>query len=112
MKAKLTDSARFGLLLGVLILGGVVINVWEWVGEAKVARRPLAEMPAQVGSWRQTGTDQRFDAQTESVLRADDYLSRTYTGPDPPSTSATTRRSGRARPTTARSTACPAPAGR
>ena len=82
MKTKLKDSTRFGLLLAVLVLGGAVVNVWEWVGEAKVARRALAEMPSQVGSWRQTGTDQRFDAQTESVLRADDYLSRTYTGPD------------------------------
>jgi len=82
MKTKLKDSARFGLLLGLLLLGGAVINVWEWAGEAKVARRSLAEMPAQVGSWRQSGPDQRFDAQTESVLRADDYLSRTYTGSD------------------------------
>jgi EpsI family protein len=82
MKAKLKDSTRFGLLLGLLLLGGVVINVWEWAGEAKVSRRSLAEMPAEVGPWRQTGPDQRFDAQTESVLRADDYLARTYTGPD------------------------------
>ncbi|HEY0376161.1 MAG TPA: EpsI family protein [Pyrinomonadaceae bacterium] len=82
MKTKLKDSARFGLLLGLLLLGGVVINVWEWVGEAKVSRRSLSEMPAQVGSWRQAGRDEHFDAQTESVLRADDYLSRTYTGPD------------------------------
>jgi len=82
MKTKLKDSARFGLLLGLLLVGGVVINLWEWVGEAKVPRRALAEMPSQVGSWRQTGVDQRFDAQTESVLRADDYLARTYTGPE------------------------------
>ena len=82
MRTKLKDSARFGLLLGVLLLGGVVINVWEWVGEAKVSRRPLVELPAQVGSWHQTGRDEKFDAQTESVLRADDYLSRTYTGPE------------------------------
>ncbi len=79
MRTKLKDSTRFWLLLGVLVLGGGVINAWEWVGEAKVSRRALAEMPAQVGSWRQAGADQRFDAQTESVLRADDYLSRTYT---------------------------------
>jgi EpsI family protein len=39
-------------------------------------------MPTQVGSWRQMGADQRFDPQTESVLRADDYLARTYQGPD------------------------------
>ena len=82
MKAKLKDSTRFALLLGLLLLGGVVVNVWEWVGEAKVARRSLAEMPSKVGPWRQTGPDERFDEQTEGVLRADDYLSRVYTGPD------------------------------
>ncbi|HWT03708.1 MAG TPA: EpsI family protein [Pyrinomonadaceae bacterium] len=82
MKAKLKDSTRFALLLGLLVVGGGVVNVWEWVGEAKVARRALAEMPSQVGPWRQTGPDERFDQATEDVLRADDYLSRVYTGPD------------------------------
>jgi EpsI family protein len=82
MKTKLKDSMRFGLLLGLLLVGAVVINAWEWIGEAKVERRALAEMPTQVGSWRQIGRDQRFDPQTESVLRADDYLSRTYALPD------------------------------
>ncbi|MDT4895744.1 MAG: hypothetical protein QOH25_821 [Acidobacteriota bacterium] len=82
MSLKLKDSTRFGLLLAMLLLGGIVINVWEWVGEAKVARRALSEMPSQVGSWHQVGADQRFDQQTESVLRADDYLSRFYALPD------------------------------
>lgn len=82
MSLNLKDSSRFGLLLGVLLLGGVVINVWAWIGEAKVSRRVLSEMPSQVGSWRQVGADQRFDPQTESVLRADDYLSRNYALPD------------------------------
>src|ERR1044071_8201287 len=82
MSLKLKDSSRFGLLLAVLILGGVVINAWQWIGEAKVSRRPLSEMPSQVGSWRHVGAGQRFDQQTESVLRADDYLSRNYALPD------------------------------
>ncbi len=82
MSLKLKDSSRFGLLLAVLLLGGVIINLWQWVGEAKVSRRLLSEMPSQVGSWRQVGADQRFDQQTESVLRADDYLSRNYALPD------------------------------
>jgi EpsI family protein len=82
MGIKLKDSWRFGLLLAVLILGGAVIQIWERAGEARVSRRALREMPAQVGSWRQVGPDQRFDQETESVLRADDYLSRTYALPD------------------------------
>ncbi len=82
MSLNLKDSSRFGFLLAVLLLGGVVINIWQWVGEAKVSRRVLSEMPSAVGSWRQVGADQRFDQQTESVLRADDYLSRSYALPD------------------------------
>lgn len=82
MTAAAQKSWRFGVLLGVLICGGLAINLWEYAGEARVARRPLKEFPAQVGQWRQTGTDGRLDKETEQVLRADDYLLRNYTGPD------------------------------
>ena len=82
MNLKLKDSTRFALLLALLLVGGIVINTWEWIGEAKVPRRALKEMPTQVGTWRQVGVDQRFDRQTEDVLRADDYLSRSYALPD------------------------------
>jgi EpsI family protein len=81
MAIKLKESSRFILMLSLLLVGGGVIRVWESAGEAKVSRRMLQDMPAQVGSWRQSGPDERFDAQTESVLRADDYLSRTYVAP-------------------------------
>ena len=82
MGVKLKDSWRVYLLLAFLLLGGTLIHVWESAGEASVARRALKELPSQIGSWRQFGPDQRFDPQTESVLRADDYLSRTYQLPD------------------------------
>jgi EpsI family protein len=84
MVTKLKDkkSARFLALLLLLVASGIVINVWQSAGEAKVSRLPLKEFPAQVGSWQQTGTDYRFDAETEKVLRADDYLSRNYTRGD------------------------------
>ncbi len=75
-------SWRFGALLAVLLLSGVVINLWERAGEARVERRELKEFPAQVGPWRQSGADARFDKATEEVLRADDYLSRNYAAPD------------------------------
>ena len=78
MSIKIKDSVRFGIMFALLVVGGVVIHLWERAGEARVARRALSEMPAQLGSWHQAGADQRFDAQTESVLSADDYLSRTY----------------------------------
>ena len=78
MTNKTNDTHRFWLLLGALLLGGGIINVWERAGEAHVSRRPLKEFPAQLGAWRQTGGDIRFDAETEKILQADDYLSRNF----------------------------------
>lgn len=77
MKSR-TNTIRFWMLLAALLLGGVVINVWDRAGEAKVSRQPLKNLPAQLGSWRQQGTDVRFDSETEKVLRADDYVSRNF----------------------------------
>ncbi len=75
MKSK---KWHFWALLAFLLVGGSVVNLWEHVGEASVVRRELKEFPAELGRWRQRGADTRFDAQTESVLRADDYLSRDF----------------------------------
>ena len=72
------NTTRFWLLLLVLLLCGGVINIWERAGEAKVSRRALKDFPSQLGSWRQNGGDTRFDEETEKILRADDYLSRSF----------------------------------
>jgi EpsI family protein len=69
---------RFWSLLVALLLGGIVINLWDRAGEAKIARQPLSAFPRQIGSWRQQGQDIRFDSETEKVLRADDYVSRSF----------------------------------
>ena len=61
-----------------LLLGGGIINLWERAGEAKVSRRALKDFPSELGSWRQIGSDARFDDETEKILRADDYLSRNF----------------------------------
>jgi EpsI family protein len=74
-----SQSKHFWALVAVLVAAGAVINFLEVVGEARVPRRALAEFPAQVGEWKQTGPDARFDAATEAVLRADDYVTRDYT---------------------------------
>ncbi|MGA9997017.1 MAG: exosortase C-terminal domain/associated protein EpsI [Pyrinomonadaceae bacterium] len=79
---KMNGSVRLAILCALLLLGGAIINVWERAGEAHVARRPLKEFPAQLGAWRQVGPDQVFDQETMAVLRADDYLSRSYALPD------------------------------
>jgi EpsI family protein len=72
------SSWRFGLLLVVLAVGGIVVNTWAYLGEAHVEREELKNFPMQVGAWKQEGVDQRFDAETISVLRASDYLLRNY----------------------------------
>ena len=72
------NTSRFWVLLLVLLLSGGVINIWERAGEAKVSRRALKDFPSQLGSWRQAGGDTRFDEETEKILRADDYLSRSF----------------------------------
>lgn len=79
---KIGMDKRFWILLVALLLCGAVINVWERAGEAKVSRQELKSFPAQLGNWKQQGGDMRFDAETERVLRADEYLSRNYVAPD------------------------------
>jgi len=82
MAGGLNNSWRFGILLAVLLLGGLVVNAWEYFDEAHVERAEFRDFPRDVGVWRQIGADTRFDAQTESVLRADDYLLRNYQSQD------------------------------
>jgi len=72
------SSWRFGVLLVVLVVAGIVVNGWVYLGEAHVERQELKNFPSQLGAWKQEGGDQRFDAQTVSVLRASDYLLRGY----------------------------------
>lgn len=76
---RISNSKRFWILLVALLIGGGIINAWEYAGEARTSRRALTEFPSQLGTWRQSGGELRFDAETEKVLRADDYLSRNYT---------------------------------
>ena len=78
MRKTRSNTTRFWLLLAVLLVGGVVINVWERVGDAKVSRRPLKEFPQQIGTWQQEGLDQSLDSETQGILRVDDYLARNY----------------------------------
>jgi EpsI family protein len=75
-----TESKHFWAMAALLVLGGAVINFWAASGEASAPRRALAEFPSEVGGWHQVGRDVRFDAATEAVLRADDYISREYAG--------------------------------
>jgi EpsI family protein len=72
------SSWRFAVLLTLLLVGGIVVNAWEYLGEKPAARKDLKDFPNQLGAWQQLGPDQRFDDATLSVLRASDYLMRNY----------------------------------
>jgi EpsI family protein len=75
-------NSKFWLLLVTLLVGGIFINWFEQRGEAEVVRKPLSEIPATLGEWRQKGDEIHFDGQTETVLRASDYTMREYTTTD------------------------------
>lgn len=72
---------KIGLLVMTLLVGGIFINWFEQRGEAEVERKSLREVPAQLGDWRQKGSDIRFSEATELVLRASDYVTRDYVLP-------------------------------
>lgn len=77
MKSR-SATTRFWILFVALIISGAIVNTWERAGEASVARKSLKDFPAQLGSWEQLGRELRFDDETETILRADDYLARNF----------------------------------
>src|ERR1051325_3466667 len=73
-----SSTGRFWILFVALIISGAIVNTWERAGEASVARKTLKDFPARLGSWEQLGPELRFDDETETILRADDYLARNF----------------------------------
>lgn len=73
-----TGQKRFWVVVALILLGGALVNFWELSGEARIERRELREFPTELGGWRRLRPDAKFDAATESVLRADDYVLRDY----------------------------------
>lgn len=78
------SSLRFGVLLVAILLVGMVVNAWSYLGEAHVERRDLSEFPETIGTWQRTGNDQILDDETMKVLRASDYLLRDFRKPAGP----------------------------
>ena len=72
------SSLRFGVLLGAILLAGILVNAWSYLGEAHVERKDLRDFPQTIGAWQRTGSDQILDNETLKVLRASDYLSRDF----------------------------------
>ena len=76
------SSLRFGVLLVLILLAGVIVNAWSYFGEARVERKDLNDFPQSIGAWQRTGTDQILDDETLKVLRASDYLLRDFRKPE------------------------------
>lgn len=72
------SSLRYATLLLLLVSFAATVNWLGLRGEAAVERAPLSQLPRKIGEWEQKGEETRFDAQTESVLRATDYTMRDY----------------------------------
>jgi EpsI family protein len=75
------SSLRFGVLLAVILLAGIVVNAWSYLGEAHVERKDLKDFPQTIGAWQKTN-DITLDNETLKVLRASDYLSRDFRRPE------------------------------
>jgi len=72
------SSLRFAIAFVAIVLGGLLVNSWAYLGEAHVDRKPLKSFPEQIGNWTRLGSDIQLDEPTMKVLRASDYLLRDY----------------------------------
>lgn len=78
----MNSSLRFGVLLVLLLVVGVLVNAWSYLGEAHVERKELKDFPRTIGAWQRTGNDQILDDETLKVLKASDYLLRDFRKPE------------------------------
>ena len=76
------SSLRFGILLVLILVVGLFVNGWSYLGEAHVDRKELNAFPQTIGGWQKIGNDQILDDETMKVLKASDYLLRDFRKPD------------------------------
>lgn len=76
------SSVRFAVLFVSILVAGILVNAWAYLGEAHIARKQLKDFPDQLGEWQKSKPDQTIDEPTMKVLRATDYLLRDYRRPD------------------------------
>jgi EpsI family protein len=67
------------LMVTTIVVLGLGLRVWLAAAPVIPPRQPLAEFPRQLGRWAAV-SDEAIDADTLAVLKADDYLVRTYRG--------------------------------
>src|SRR5205085_10771644 len=76
------SSLRFGVVLVLILVVGILVNAWSYLGEAHVERKALKDFPQSIGTWQKTGTDQVINDETMKDLRASDYLQRDFRNSD------------------------------
>lgn len=69
-------------LLIALVAGGVAVNWLANREEAVTQRQVLSDLPSELGTWRQRGSEIKFSAAVEEVIRTSDYTMREYTAAD------------------------------
>ena len=69
------------LMVTVIVVLGLVLRVWLAATPVIPPHRPLAEFPRQLDDWEALN-DETIDADTLAVLKANDYLVRTYRNSD------------------------------
>ena len=70
--------SRVWPLVIALFFSGTLVQWFVHRGEVEVPRKSLVELPAQLGDWRQRGSEIKFDKQVEKVLGTTDYSMREY----------------------------------
>ncbi len=78
------SSLRYTVLLVLILVAGIFVNTWSYLGEAHVDRKALKDFPQSIGAWQKTGNDKTLDDETLKVLRANDYLLRDFRKPTGP----------------------------
>jgi len=76
-RAPISNAQVVALFIAMLVVG-VMVNWFERRAELQVARQSLSEFPIRLDEYMRFGNDTRFDAPTESILRASDYVMRDY----------------------------------
>jgi len=72
------SSVRFAIALVAILVVGLLVNSWAYLGEAHVDRKSLKDFPTQIDTWSRLGADTQLDEPTMKVLRASDYVLRDY----------------------------------
>jgi EpsI family protein len=71
---------RMAIVSGLMIMGACYL-VLASRSEITPIRRPLSELPAQIGIWTEKGSTE-FNKETLETLGVDDYINRIYKNPE------------------------------